>query len=293
MKKIIITGASGFLGHHIVKALLKRGDTNIIAILGKPGDKSNVLPQDERLKVYPCSSLHDIEFSHVDTLIHTAFSRGEDLKGLTLSLDMTKNVIELVNKKDVDSIINISSQGIYKSLRPGETVDENGEIEPNTTYGLAKRAVENMLELCCRKRYTSIRMASLGSNAGFLNFFVESIMDGKDICVTAPHQYASIMDVSDAVSGILSVENLPLTKRDSVYNLGPGNQYSILDYAETANRIGKNNEFLPVKINVNDKGGDFAICMDCEKIKKQTCWKPLLTKEMIIQKMYEQKTKKQ
>ena len=211
----------------------------------------------------------------------------------------------LVGSKDpgLAYLFNLQIVGRYKTSQSDAnlstsqvasyTVDENGEIEPNTTYGLAKRAVENMLELCCRKRYTSIRMASLGSNAGFLNFFVESIMDGKDICVTAPHQYASIMDVSDAVSGILSVENLPLTKRDSVYNLGPGNQYSILDYAETANRIGKNNEFLPVKINVNDKGGDFAICMDCEKIKKQTCWKPLLTKEMMIQKMYEQKTKKQ
>ena len=212
MKTVLITGASGFLGHHLVKSFIERGDTNIIAVLGRPEDKANVLPDSERLTIYPSSSMFKTDFGHVDTLIHTAFSRGDNLPGLTRSIEFTEQIIELVNKQHFDSIINISSQGVYKVLKPGEKVDEDGLVEPNTAYGLAKWAVENMLKVGCKKIYTNIRMASLSANARFLDFFVDSVIAGKDITVTAPNQYASIMDVMDAVSGIVAVESIDLDK---------------------------------------------------------------------------------
>lgn len=286
MKTVLITGASGFLGHHLVSELLKRGDTNVIAILGRPEDKANALPESPRISVFPSSALLENDFGHIDTLIHTAFSRGENLPGLTRSIEMTEQVIELVNKQDIDSIINISSQGIYRGLKPGEKVDENGYVEPNTAYGLAKWAVENMLKLGCNKKYTNIRMASLSSNARFLDFFVTSVIGGKAITVTAPHQYASIMDVSDAVNGILSIERLALAERDRVYNLGPGVQYSILDYAETANTIGQELGYPAVAINVEDNRKSFAICMDCSKLEKKTGWAPIIDKRRMITNLF-------
>lgn len=289
MKKVLVTGASGFLGHHLVQELLKQDETEVIAILGRPEDKANSLPQSNRIVVYPCSELFTKDFGHVDTLIHTAFSRGDNLAGLTRSIEMTEQVIELVNKQDIDSIINISSQGIYRGLKPGEQVNENGYVEPNTAYGLTKWAVENMLKLGCAKRYTNIRMASLSSNARFLDFFVDSVIARKDITVTSPHQYASIMDVSDAVQGILSIESLDLTERDLVYNLGPGVQYSILDYAETANVIGQDLGFPAVIINVEDNGKTFAICMDCTKLETQTNWKPMISKEAMLSNLFKSK----
>ena len=286
MKTILITGASGFLGHNLINAIIQRGDSKIIAVLGRPEDKANALPQDERVVVHPCSEMFTTDFGHIDTLIHTAFSRGDNLSGLTGSITFTEQIIELVNKQDIDSIINISTQGVYRCQEPGCKVTEDGIVEPNTAYGLAKWAVENMLKLGCKKRYTSIRMASLSTNARFLDFFVNSVKDGKDITVTAPRQYASIMDVSDAVRGILTIESLPLELRDCVYNLGPGIQYSILEFAETANRIGIANGYAHVNINVEDSGKTFAICMDCSKLQGQTSWFPEVTLDLMLQKMY-------
>lgn len=293
MKTVLITGASGFLGHHLVKSFIERGDTNIIAVLGRPEDKANVLPDSERLTIYPSSSMFKTDFGHVDTLIHTAFSRGDNLPGLTRSIEFTEQIIELVNKQHFDSIINISSQGVYKVLKPGEKVDEDGLVEPNTAYGLAKWAVENMLKVGCKKIYTNIRMASLSANARFLDFFVDSVIAGKDITVTAPNQYASIMDVMDAVSGIVAVESIDLDKKESVYNLGPGVQHSILDYAVSANEIGMQFGCKPIAIKIDDKGCDFAICMDCNRLVWQTSWKPIITKTNMLQKMYKLKSIKE
>ena len=49
MKTVLITGASGFLGHNLVKSFIERGDTKIIAVLGRPEDKANALPDNHRV----------------------------------------------------------------------------------------------------------------------------------------------------------------------------------------------------------------------------------------------------
>ena len=289
MKTVLITGASGFLGHNLVNSFIERGDTKIIAILGRPEDKANALPESDNLIVYPCSELFTTNFGHIDTLIHTAFSRFDNYPGLTRSIEFSEQIIELVNNKDIDSLINISSQGVYKWLKHGEKVSESGIVEPDTAYGLAKWAVENMLKLGCKKCYTNIRMASLSANARFLDFFVDSVIAGKDITVTAPNQYASIMDISDAVAGIMDIESIKLSQRNTVYNLGPGVQYSILEYAKSANEIGQQYGYSSINVKVEDGGKDFAICMNCSRLIEQTGWKPKITKDNMLQRMFNYK----
>lgn len=287
MKTILVTGASGFLGHHLVAELLKRGNTKVVAILGRPEDKMNALPDSPNISVYPSSALFETVFGHIDTLIHTAFSRGENLPGLTRSIELTEKIIEKVNREEIDSFINISSQGVYKGLKPGEKVDESGFVEPSTAYGLAKWAVENLLKIGCKKHYTNIRMASLSANARFLDFFVDSVIQHRDIKVTAPNQFASIMNVSDAVAGILSIVDIPFDNRNTIYNLGPGVQYSILDYAESANTIGGQLGYNPINISVEDSGKDFSICMDCSLLEKETGWHSTILKDEMITRLFE------
>ena len=285
MKTTLITGASGFLGHHLVQKLLNQG-YKVIAVLGRPEDKANDLPLHDNLTIYPCSAMFSTDFGHIDTLIHTAFSRGENLQGLADSVELTERVIELVNGQDIESIINISSQGIYRGLNVGEKVTEFGAIGPNTSYGLAKWAVENMLKIGCKKPYTNIRMASLSANARFLDFFVKSVIEHKNIIVSAPHQYASIMDIADAVDGIFLIEKLDIYHRKSVYNLGPGIQHTILEYAESAKKIGVTFGYPAIQITIDDKGSNFAICMDCSRLMNETGWRPSVLKDEMITNLF-------
>lgn len=285
MKRVLVTGASGYLGHHLVKKFLDN-DVQVVAVLGRPEDKANVLPDSPNLSIIPCDRLYSTDYGHVDTLIHTAFARGENFPGLASSIEMTRKVIELVNEQDINSFVNISSQGVYKGLNIGEKVNENGIVEPNTTYGLMKWSVENMLTLGCRKHYVNIRMASLSANARFLVFFVNRVKERMDIVVTAPNQYASIMDVSDAVDGIFSICCIPIQERANIYNLGPGEQHSILEYANTVVRVGNTFGFVGSKVIIEDKGSNYAICMDCSRICNQTNWMAKNTIESVCSKFF-------
>ena len=99
------------------------------------------------------------------------------------------------------------------------------------------------------------------------------------------------MDVSDAVSGIMAIEAICLKKRDAVYNLGPGVQYSILEYAESSNEIGKKFGFNSINIIVEDNGKEFAICMDISKMISDSIWLPKVNKKLMIENLFKTKTK--
>lgn len=287
MKTILVTGASGYLGHNIVNQLASSRETKIIAVLGKPGDYEYSLSHVDNIEFFPCSSLFSTDFGHIDILIHTAFSRGEILSGLAASIHLAESVIEMVNDRDIHSFINISSQGVYKTLLRGEAASEEGILEPGTAYGLAKLSVEKMISLGCKKSYSNIRMASLSRNAHFLDFFIDRVMSGSPLTITTPNRYASIMDVSDAVNGILSVAEMEGAQRYTTYNLGPERQSSILDYAVLVNKVAQDFGFYPVPIIVEDNGNNTAICMDCSRIRKQTKWGCHVDDEMMVRKLFD------
>ena len=132
-------------------------------------------------------------------------------------------------------------------------------------------------------------MASLSANARFLDFFVDCVIANNGIRVTAPRQFASIMDVSDAVEGILSVEEISLSQRELIYNLGPEVQYSILDYAKMVNVVGKSLGYASKDILVDDSGKEFSICMDCSRLRRHTKWTCRIDGETMIRKLFENK----
>ena len=73
------------------------------------------------------------------------------------------------------------------------------------------------------------------------------------------------------------------------YNLGPGTQHSILEYAITANEIGCQFGFKPVRVHVEDKGKEFAICMNCDKLTSTTSWVPRIGKDQMVTRLFQLK----
>ena len=287
MKTVLVTGASGFLGHHLVAELLKRGDTKVIAILGRPEDKANALPDNPNLQTYPLDSLYIETFGQIDTVVNCAFARSNDAGLLAAAFDFTERSVKRFEEIDVKSVINISSQGVYKRLGVGELSKEDSPIEPIDLYSMAKYATEKLFSISSIPYVTNVRLASILMPQRFLYFFVNKAKAGERFTVTVPNQYAALLDVKDAASGLAAIANLSPANRADRYNLGIGKQYSLLEYAESVKSIGKEMGYN-VTFDIADNGTTICAGMDCSRLMNDTGWKPAIFKEEMVTKLFKE-----
>ena len=287
MKTVLVTGASGFLGHHLVREMLKRGDTKVIAILGRPEDKANALPNGTNITVYPVEALFTEKFENIDTVVNCAFARSNDAKLLAGAFDFTEKLIKRLEELKVKSAINISSQGVYQRLRVGELSNEDSPIEPIDMYSMAKYATEKMFNLSSIPYVTNVRLASILMPQRFLYYFVKKAKAGERFTVTAPNQYSALLDVTDAATGLATIAYKSPKERAKVYNLGIGTQYSLLEYAKTVKSVGSTLGYK-VQFDVADNSTTVCAGMDCQQIKKDTGWKSVFMKEEMITKLFKE-----
>lgn len=287
MKTVLVTGATGFLGQSVVCELLKNEEFNVIAIGGRPEDKVNPLPENSRLKFFHLDELFTDSFEDVETVINCAFARSNDAALLAQAFDFTEKLIKRLEALKVKSVINISTQGVYKRLPVGELSAEDSPIEPVDLYSMAKYASEKLFAVSAIPHVTNVRLASLMMPQRFLYFFVQKAMKKEPLIVTAPNQYAALLDVTDAASGLAALALINSEERADIYNLGIGTQYSLLEYAESVQRIGHK---LGYKVTIDVADNGFMVCagMDCSCIMKDTGWKPLILKDEMVTKSFKE-----
>lgn len=267
MRKVLVTGSSGFLGRHVVTELLRHDDIQVTEV-----------SHDALLRE---------SFRDIDTVIHCAFPRSNDARVLAEALDFTERSISHYEKMGVASIINISSQGVYQRLDADHLSDEDSPIRPMDLYSMVKYATEKMFRLSSVPYVTNIRLASLMMPQRFLYLFVSKVKNGELFTVTAPKQYAALLDVNDAALGLAAVVNLPHHKRAAVYNLGTNSHYSLLEYAESVKVIGQSLGYS-ADFEVADNGTNVCAGMDCTRLMNDTGWKPMISKDEMIRKLFKE-----
>ena len=285
MKKVLVTGATGFLGQAVVDQLLKNGDYGVIAVGGRHQESLNKISAHPRLKLCSLDALFREKIVGIDTVVNCAFSRSNDSAQLAQSLDFTQHLIECLERNGAKSTINISSQGVYKRLPVGELSDEDSPIAPIDLYSMAKYATEKMFTMSSLPFVTNVRLASLMMPQRFLHFFVQKAMNGESFNLTAPKQYAALLDVSDAAKGVECIIGLDKEKRADTYNLGIGTQYSLLQYAESVKRVGESLGYS-VEFGITDNGTETCAGMDNSRLMNDTGWKPLIMKDEMIMRLF-------
>lgn len=286
MNTVLITGATGFLGYHLVGSLLNKRSSKIVAIGGRPGDKAVFHPSNERLRYCFLDELYSESFNNIDTVINCAFPRSNDLGVISEAFDFTERMISRLEELGIKSLINVSSQGVYKRLEAGSLSNEDSPIQPIDSYSLAKYAVERMFCVSSLPNVTNIRLGSLNMPQRFLHFFVQKAMKDGTFTVSAPNKYAALLDVEDAASGIVSLVSLAPQVRRNTYNIGIDTQYSILDYAESVKCVG---ETLGYRISYNVENNEIKECagMSCRRIFEDTGWRAQITKEIMIKRLFQ------
>ena len=153
--KILVTGASGFIGSFIVEEALRRGMETWAAVRGS--SKRDFL-QDERIHFIELNlssqqqleeQLHDHQFDYV---VHAAgvtkCLNSQDF--YKINTEGTKNLVRaLINlKMPLKRFVYISSLSIFGAIReqqPYKEILESDTPQPNTDYGRSKLQAEQWL----------------------------------------------------------------------------------------------------------------------------------------------------
>lgn len=287
-KTILVTGASGFLGSHIIQELLETTPHSIIALYRSYAHSSDEF-YEGRLKSYSVSDYLKMNVVGIDTVINCAFPRTNSINELADALSFTEIMIEKWKQDRVVSVINISTQGVYQRLNAGNLSSENSPIAPIDVYSLVKYSTELLFHNSSLPYVTNVRLSSLNMPQRFLSIFVSNVINEKPIVLTSPNNYTSLLDVTDAAKAIKQLIMLPEEKRAETYNLGTGEQLSILQYAEIVKTVGEECGYHP-SIIVENTNNSFAHSgMDCSNFSSDCHWKAEVTPRMMIEKLFADK----
>ena len=240
--KILITGASGFIGSFIVEEALKRG-FETWAAMRKSSSKAYL--QDERIKFIELNLNSKAQL--VEQLKGKEFEYVVHAAGVTKCLNKadfhrintegTKNLVEalLEVKMPLKRFVFISSLSVFGAIKekmPYDEIRENDTPQPNTAYGKSKLEAEQYLDtIGSRIPYIILRPTGVyGPKEKDYFIMAKSIKQHSDFAVGYQRQDITFVYVTDVVQAVF----LALEKGENgrKYFLSDGEVYQSTTFSD-------------------------------------------------------------
>ncbi|MBI1367297.1 MAG: NAD(P)H-binding protein [Planctomycetes bacterium] len=160
--KLLITGATGFLGRYVVAEALRRGH-QVIALTRRDVAETPANVTFVRADLHTPGDL-SAALAGVDTVIHLASAKSGDLKSqMAVTVDGTRHLMTAMHEAKVDRLIVISSFSVfdYQHIPTGSIVDEASPLvavpAERDAYCQAKLAQEQLVTRSTGFRWTVLR----------------------------------------------------------------------------------------------------------------------------------------
>jgi nucleoside-diphosphate-sugar epimerase len=155
MAKFLVTGAAGFIGAAVVRALAARGDAVAALDLVSSAPLAATCSHHANAVFYAGSIT---EWPHLaqtvrdfqpEAIIHCAALVGlvaavlAPAETMRVNIGGSLNVLEVARLYRVPRVINLSSEEIYGPIEP-DRIDETYRCRPTLPYGISKFAVEQL-----------------------------------------------------------------------------------------------------------------------------------------------------
>lgn len=218
MARVIVTGGSGFLGHHLCRALLAAGHT-VKNIDLRPNPEVDTVTADicdtERMLVEIRDA--DVVF-HLAALIEAGESVKFPQKFVDVNISGTVSVLEAMRQNQVPTFIFSSSAAVYgEPLRV--PILEDDRTLPINPYGMTKLAMEALVS----SYVASYKMTGIGlryfnlygpeehhqPESHAIPRFIEQIQSGQEVTVWGNGQHQrDFIYITDVVEAHLQSLNL-------------------------------------------------------------------------------------
>ena len=254
-KKILITGASGFLGFHLVNEAQKR-NLDVYAAVRKSSDVSHLNCKFVYLNYNSVDELTEVLNKHnFDYIVHAAaITRSKESDAYEkINVKYAENLALAASRQtDLKSFVFVGSLAAigpvgYNDLK----ISEKSKKNPVTRYGASKKRAEEKLVKIPNLPLTIVRPTAIyGPREKDLLVLLKTIMGGLDLYIGKKPQKLTFIHGEDAANAILNAAQKPFVKV-STYNLTDGNTYSRYEIADTIRKVTQKKAFrlhLPVPL---------------------------------------------
>jgi GDP-4-dehydro-6-deoxy-D-mannose reductase len=294
--KILVTGATGFAGRHLVEELTQHGHDVIATVMpgeSKPVDSKRIryvtldITDADQCKTTVTSCLPDACI-HLAGLAHTADTEKTPEKLISVNVNGTANVTKAMSDISSDSqprrLLVVSSSFVYGHT-PGDPstlhCHENTSVAPRGLYGKSKLSAEiaaqkfesKELSVYIARPFNHIGPGQHGSFVipGFARRILQATNDGS-VDVGNLESLRDFSDVRDVVRGYrLIVEIAP---SDRTFVFGSGQAIKIRDIFDMLCKIAGKQitpNIRPDWIRANDDG---ALIADFSLARRVLGWEP-------------------
>lgn len=293
MERVIITGANGFIGRHLVQEMSRQG-VKVTAIVRNKGVLDGC--QDEKVVVVEVTDYAqaDLQYSSYDAFYHLAWA-GVDSKqknNLSLQLDnisLAISAMQLACRYGCKKFIGAGSIAEYRLC--GHLVTCSERQMPADCYGAVKTASFYMLEVLARQMEMPFIWAVLPSTFGegsednnIIMYAIKELLAGRRPRFGPLTQMWDFLYITDVARALRMLGERGIGGK--IYGIGSGNYKSLKEYVMEVRDI------IDPKLELgigefSDNKGVLSSCMETYDLKKDTGFYPEVTFEEGISRTVE------
>ncbi len=295
--KVLVTGAAGFVGFHLVQRLLARGDE--VVGLDNLSDYYSVTLKEARLARIPAGRFRFVRMDladrtalpelfaaeRFDAVVNLAAQAGVrySVENPWAYVDSNVvgflNVLECCRHYPVQHLVYASSSSVYGGNEKTPFSEEDRVDDPVSLYAATKKSDELMAG-CYSRLYgipaTGLRLFTVYGPWGRPDMspmlFASAILAGKPIKVfNHGDMLRDFTYVDDIVEGMVRVLDRPQAAH-TVYNIGCSNPVRLMDFiSELERALGRQAEKILLPMQPGDVYQTYA---DTSKLERELGYRP-------------------
>ena len=226
--KIAVTGATGFIGHYIVRQLLAAGH-QLVCWRRDSSDVSG-LPEDAETLQWLAGELGDPAATEqlvtdCEAVVHAALWRpGEQFRGgegdlvqfAETNLLGSLRLMQAARNHNVPRFIFISTCAVHETILPDRPLDESHPLWPNSHYGAYKAAIEKFVHSyglgegydICALRPTGVYGLSRPPTQSKWYDLIQAVANGETVQCQRGGKEVHAADVARAVELLLQADGI-------------------------------------------------------------------------------------
>lgn len=288
MQKVIVTGATSFIGVHLIEKLLAE-NWEVYGVIRPNSSNLSRLPQHNHLHVVELelSEINQLpqHVTQADCFYHLAWEGArlphrDDPVMQKKNYDAAVAAMYAAHRLGCRCFVGFGSQAEYGTVNG--PVDENYPPLPITEYGKYKLNAYHTLDKLAQKmniHFVWLRIFSLYGKYDYPGTLIMSCIDkmqkNAPISLTQCSQNWDYLHVEDAAVAIALFAEIPC--EDGVYHIASGNSRPLRAYVEEMKETLRSDSLLDFGAVPYGSGGPVNLEPDVNKTKETLGWEPKIS----------------